>query len=52
VIPNPRLKRTLEAGDRLLCFGKLDAMRSMIPPKTLKRRRPRIRKLDTDLGNQ
>ncbi|MCA9076609.1 MAG: RimK family alpha-L-glutamate ligase [Planctomycetaceae bacterium] len=42
VIPNPRRKRTLEPGDRLLCFGKLEAMRSMIPEKTRRRRRPKV----------
>jgi ribosomal protein S6--L-glutamate ligase len=45
VIPNPRLKRTLQAGDRLLCFGKLEAMRSMVPAKTRRRRRPALRGL-------
>jgi len=45
VIPNPRLKRHLEPGDRLLCFGKLEAMRSMIPEKTRKKRRPRVKNL-------
>lgn len=48
VIPNPRLKRTLEPGDRLLCFGRLDAMRGMIPEKVRKRRRPKIKKLSLD----
>ena len=38
VIPNPRRNRILEANDRLLCFGKLEEMRSMIPER---RRRPR-----------
>ncbi len=45
VIPNPRLKRTLDAGDRLLCFGKLDAMRELIPEKVRKKRRPKIKDL-------
>lgn len=45
VIPNPRLKRTLEPGDRLLCFGKLEAMRSLIPEKTRRKRRPKVRQL-------
>ncbi len=45
VIPNPRLKRTLEPGDRLLCFGKLEAMRSMVPEKTRKKRRPTVKEL-------
>lgn len=45
VIPNPRLKRTLEPNDRLLCFGKLESMRGMIPEKTRKRRRPKVQEL-------
>ena len=45
VIPNPRLKRTLEPNDRLLCFGKLESMRSMVPEKSRKRRRPKIKSL-------
>ena len=48
VIPNPRSKRELEAGDRLLCFGKLDSMRGMIPSKTRKRRRPKVQELPPD----
>jgi len=47
VIPNPRLKRTLEPGDRLLCFGKLEAMRSMVPEKARKKRRPTVKVLPT-----
>jgi ribosomal protein S6--L-glutamate ligase len=43
VIPNPRENRKLEANDRLLCFGNLEEMRSMIPAR--RRRRSRVRKL-------
>lgn len=43
VIPNPRKSVVLEAGDRLLCFGKLEEMRSMIPER--RRRRAKVRKL-------
>jgi len=43
VIPNPRKHVVLEAGDRLLCFGKLDEMRGMIPER--RRRRAKVRKL-------
>ena len=50
VIPNPRLKRRLEAGDRLLCFGKLESMRSMIPARTIRQRRPEVKGLDSGLG--
>ncbi len=42
VIPNPRRGQLLQAGDRLLCFGKLEEMRSMIPNR---RRRSKVRKL-------
>lgn len=45
VIPNPREQRVLEAGDRLLCFGKLENLREMIPAKTRRTRRPRVKKL-------
>lgn len=50
VIPNPRLKQRLEAGDRLLCFGRLEAMRSMIPAKARRTRRPEIQDLDSNQG--
>lgn len=46
VIPNPRLKRRLQAGDRMLCFGRLEAMRSMVPAKTRKKRQPEIQGLE------
>jgi ribosomal protein S6--L-glutamate ligase len=46
VIPNPRETRELEPNDRLLCFGRLEAMRDMIPAR--KRRRARVRKLPED----
>ncbi len=42
VIPNPRASRILEANDRLLCFGKLDAMRSLVPKRTRRRRKPAV----------
>lgn len=38
VIPNPRSSFVLEANDRLLCFGSLEEMRSMLP----RRRRRRL----------
>jgi ribosomal protein S6--L-glutamate ligase len=46
VIPNPRNERELHADDRLLCFGKLDGMRALLPPKAQRRRRPTLKKLD------
>ena len=45
VVPNPRASREIEAGDRLLCFGKLDAMRDLIPDRTRRLRRPKVAKL-------
>jgi ribosomal protein S6--L-glutamate ligase len=45
VIPNPKPERILEAGDRLLCFGKLESMKGMVPKKTRKRRSPEIQQL-------
>lgn len=47
VIPNPRLDRTLEAEDRLLCFGKRESMRAMMSKKARKRRRPVVQDLDS-----
>ena len=45
VIPNPRSQRLIEAGDRLLCFGKLEFMRDLIPAKTRQKRRPTVQEL-------
>jgi ribosomal protein S6--L-glutamate ligase len=48
-IPNPKPQRTLEAKHKLLCFGKLDSMRGMVPIKARNRRRPSISDLPADL---
>lgn len=45
VIPNPRSDRALEANDKLLCFGKLESMRHMVPAKTRRRRQPKVNDL-------
>ncbi len=50
VIPNPRKDRVLEPGDKLLCFGKMESMRGMIPSRTRRRRRPVVQELDTHIG--
>ncbi|MFT5111140.1 MAG: ribosomal protein S6--L-glutamate ligase [Parasphingorhabdus sp.] len=50
VIPNPRSDRVLVSDDKLLCFGKLESMRDMIPQKTRRRRRPVIQELDTEVA--
>ena len=44
-IPNPKETRVLEANDKLLCFGKLESMRSMVPAKTRSRRQPTVQDL-------
>ena len=50
VISNPRVSRVLEAGDRLLCYGRLDAMRDLVPERQRRRRKKRkIQKLDPEL---
>ncbi|GAA5160207.1 30S ribosomal protein S6--L-glutamate ligase [Ornithinimicrobium tianjinense] len=46
VVPNPGARKVLEEGDRLLCFGKLEHMRSMIPARS--KRPKRVRKLPKD----
>jgi len=50
VIPNPRADRVLEAGDKLLCFGKMESMRGMIPRKEQRRRRPTVQELEPAPG--
>lgn len=48
VIPNPRLDRMMEAEDRLLCFGRLDAMRDLVPERRRRRARPPVQPLPDD----
>ncbi len=52
VIPNPKNDRVLEADDRLLCFGKLESMKGLIPEKTRKRRNPKLKKLPDHKGSE
>jgi ribosomal protein S6--L-glutamate ligase len=49
IIPNSKNERELLADDRLLCFGKLDSMRGLLPPKAQRRRRRKVRALDTSV---
>lgn len=48
VIANPRGERVLEADDRLLCFGKLESMRHLVPSKRRKRSQPTVQPLPAD----
>jgi ribosomal protein S6--L-glutamate ligase len=47
VIANPRRDRVLESGARLLCFGKLERIKSLLPDH----KAPRVRKLETAIGD-
>ncbi|MCA9215805.1 MAG: RimK family alpha-L-glutamate ligase [Planctomycetales bacterium] len=49
VIPNPKSSRTLEASDRLLCFGKQENMKSMVPTKARKKRTPELQQLKAEM---
>jgi len=48
VIPNPRADRELQADDKLLCFGKLESMRDMVPKKIRRQRQPVVHDLISD----
>ncbi|MCF7822620.1 MAG: RimK family alpha-L-glutamate ligase [Candidatus Marinimicrobia bacterium] len=45
VIPNPKASRILEPDDRLLCFGKLEFVRDLIPAKSRRSRRRKVQDL-------
>ncbi len=49
IISNPWSSRTLEAGDRLLCYGRLDDMRELARDKQRRKRRVKAKKLDPQL---
>lgn len=49
VVSNPKGSRILEADDRLLCYGKLDSMRDLIPVKKQRKRKAKAKKLDPQL---
>lgn len=52
VIPNPKADRVLEAGDRLLCFGKLESMKELVPKKTRRRLAKNVQPLsDSEFAN-
>ncbi|MBK5266719.1 MAG: RimK family alpha-L-glutamate ligase, partial [Acidimicrobiia bacterium] len=48
VIPNPKSSRVLEEHDRLLCFGKLEAMRDLVPAKRRRKAQPKLKPLSHD----
>ena len=52
VVPNPAGNRELEADDRLLCFGKLEEMRDLVPARRRRRARPKLEPLPADAGHE
>ena len=46
IIPNPLGTRELQVHDRLLCCGKMENMRDLLPQDARKRRRRRLKKRD------
>lgn len=45
VIPNPKGERVIEAGDRILCFGKIESMKDLVPEKVKRKRKPKLSRL-------
>ena len=48
VFPNPKDDKVLEAEDRILCFGKIESMKDLIPDRTKKRRKPKMKDLSEE----
>jgi len=48
IIPNPKLSRVLGPDDKLLCFGKLESMRDMVPVKNRRKLAPKVQPLPED----
>lgn len=49
IISNPKGSRILEAGDSLLCYGRLEAMRDLVPERRRRKRRFKVGDLDPKL---
>ncbi len=52
VVPNPKGSRELEAGDRMLCFGRLEAMRDLVPARRRRRARPVVEPLPPEAAEE
>jgi ribosomal protein S6--L-glutamate ligase len=52
VISNPAGERVLEANDVLLCYGKLDSMRDLVPERRRRKRRVKAEELDPQMIEQ
>ena len=44
VFPNPKDDKVLEAQDRILCFGKIESMKELVPERS-RRRKPKLKRL-------
>ena len=51
-IPNPLGTRVLEGGDRLLCFGKRESMKDLIPARRKRIRKSKVKALETEITSQ
>ena len=49
IISNPKSSRVLEAGDKVLCYGRLDNMRDLAAQKEKRKRRLKPKKLSTNV---
>ncbi|MBU2864304.1 30S ribosomal protein S6--L-glutamate ligase [Reinekea forsetii] len=52
VIPNPKYSRVLEPGDKLLCFGKMASMKTLVPKSARDNRKPDLKKLDSEIASE
>ncbi|MFT7542677.1 MAG: ribosomal protein S6--L-glutamate ligase [Gammaproteobacteria bacterium] len=51
VIPNPLHSRVFEPEDRLLCFGKRESMKDLIPARRKRIRKGKVQELDTEVAS-
>ena len=49
IISNPKGSRELEANDKMLCYGRLDSMRDLVPAKQARKRKVKAKKLDQQM---
>lgn len=52
IISNPNSSRVLEAGDKILCYGRLDNMRDLADGKQKRKRKFKPKKLNTSVQTQ
>ncbi len=52
VISNPKGSRILEANDRMLCYGKHETMRTLVPERKKRKKKSKVQELDPALLEQ